>query len=92
MGRKATQPSPGDTRPLKVTLSPDLKADLWAFSEVHHGAPQNRIIEKALRVFIQSELASHPTIAAEWKTLRESLQARPRPLAFIARETNESDD
>ena len=82
MGRKAIQPEPGTVRPLKIKLSPDLNVDLWAFCEVHHGAPQSRVVEKAVRAFIDAELQRHPTLVAEWKLLRGKVRSKPEVVQF----------
>ena len=82
MGRKAMQPAPGKNRPVKVQLSLELKSDLWAFCEVHHGTPQNRVIEKAVRAFIEADLERHPTLVPEWKTLRDRVRAKPELVEF----------
>ncbi len=82
MGRKALKPEPGAIRPVKVKLSPELNVDLWAFCEVHHGSPHNRIIEKAVQAFIEADLERHPTLVPEWNALRESLQSKPQIVRF----------
>jgi hypothetical protein len=84
MGRKAARPLAGVPRRLKVDLSDDLAADLWAFCQVHHGAPQNRVIEKALRRFIVDDLEEHPTLKAEFARVRQQSQ-EPRPAPQIVK-------
>jgi hypothetical protein len=74
VGRRAAKPVAGVSRKLKVKLSDDIARDLWAFCEVHHGAPHNRVIESAVRRFIEEELAQHPTLATEWRVLRQQLE------------------
>jgi hypothetical protein len=74
VGRKAVRPIAGVAKGLKVKLSEDLAADLWAFCEAHHGAPHNRVIEKALKKFIAEDLQEHPTLQGRWHELREQLR------------------
>jgi hypothetical protein len=82
MGRHKSRPEPGSAKPFNLTFTPDLHLDLWAFCEVHHGAPRHRIIESAVRAYIDAELQAHPTKAAEWRALRETVRTKPQLVQF----------
>jgi hypothetical protein len=79
MGRRAKLPVAGSTKRLPVKLSEEVALDLWAFCEVHHGAPQNRVVEKAVKQFISEDLEKNPTLRDEWRTLRDGLRPRTAP-------------
>ena len=76
MGRKASAPVPGERKRLPVKLSDDLALDLWVFCEVHHGVAHNRIVEKAVRKFIDDELTVDSRARARFDEIRSRTQSR----------------
>lgn len=61
--------------PLK--LEGDLSIELRAFSEAHYGAPQNKLIDTALRRFLQQELSQEsPEFLARFEAAKRRLQGR----------------
>lgn len=76
MGRRAAAPVAGSRKRLPVKLPDDLALDLWAFCELHHGAPHNRIIEKAVRKFIDDELLGDSTARERFEDIRARVSTR----------------
>jgi hypothetical protein len=77
MGRRAAVPIAGERKRLPVKLSDELAVDLWTFCELHHGVAHNRIVEKAVRKFIDDELASDGRAQKRFEEIRETIRARP---------------
>jgi hypothetical protein len=86
MGRKANVPVAGSTKRLPVKLSEDVALDLWAFCEIHHGAPQNRVVEKAVKQFIITDLEKNPALRADWEELRNRMRSKA-PLHIVKFDT-----
>ncbi len=76
MGRRAAAPMPGSRKRLPLKLPDDLALDLWAFCELHYGAPHNRIIEKAVRKFIDDELRGDAVARARFDEIRARVATR----------------
>ena len=57
----------------------DLDLDLKAFCEAHHGAPKTRIVQDALRAFMDSELADQPRLRARFNEARKRLAQNALP-------------
>jgi hypothetical protein len=92
MARPKRKPQLGATvKPFPIRLSTDINEDLWAFSELQHGAAKNRIVEAALRSYIAAYLEKHPTLVAEFQGLRDSLRAKPTPVAEFPRQKRDED-
>lgn len=79
MGRRAKVPIAGSAKRLPLKLSDEVALDLWAFCEVHHGAPQSRVVEKAVKAFILEDLDKNPSLKGEWQALRDGLRPRMAP-------------
>ena len=73
----------GSAKRLPLKLSDEVALDLWAFCEVHHGAPQSRVVEKAVKAFISEDLDKNPALRNEWQALREGL--RPRTASQVVK-------
>ncbi|MBZ5567569.1 MAG: hypothetical protein LAN64_06925 [Acidobacteriia bacterium] len=82
MGRRAAAPVPGKRKSLPVKLPDDLALDLWVFCELHHGAPHNRIVEKAVRKFIDDELNDNPPARQRFEELKSKIVVRT-PLQIV---------
>jgi hypothetical protein len=56
-----------------LKLSPDLNLDLHAFCEVHFRAPKNEVARRALRAFLDTELAADPRGRRQFEEVRRRL-------------------
>lgn len=82
MGRRAAAPVAGKRKSLPLKLPDDLALDLWAFCELHHGAPHNRIIEKAVRKFIDDELSDNAGALRTFEEIKSQAVIRS-PLQIV---------
>lgn len=69
----------GAPRRLPLKLSESVALDLWAFSELHYGAPHTRIIEEAVRRLIEQELERDPLLRERFKSIRSQRAEGSRP-------------
>jgi hypothetical protein len=60
----------------KLDLPEDLAADLRDFCEAHYDASQKRIVQSALRDFIQAALAAEPELRKRFDEARGKRLAR----------------
>jgi hypothetical protein len=58
---------------LPLKLPSEIALDLQAFCEAHHGAPQNRVITKAVDEFIKRELKDDPVTRSRFDQAKERI-------------------
>jgi hypothetical protein len=76
LGRRAAAPAPGTPKRLPVKLPDELALDLWAFCELHFGVAHNRVIEKAVRKFIDDELNNDERARIRFEEIRSAAATR----------------
>jgi hypothetical protein len=60
-------------KPVSLKLEPALAVDLHAFCEAHFNAPHNEVICRALRRFIDAELAADAVAKGRFLEARQRL-------------------
>jgi hypothetical protein len=78
MPQLARVPKPGVRKQIPLKLQPDIALDLHAFCEAHYNAPQNEIISRAVRRFIDSELESDKAARRRFAEARERILAEQK--------------
>jgi hypothetical protein len=64
-------------------LTDDLASDLFALSEAHFGAPYSRLVEAALRQFIDVQTSTEGPTRQRFNEARARLNKRPTDLRVI---------
>ncbi len=75
-----------------LELPPELNLDLYAFCELHFGAPRTEVARRALQTLIEAETSADPKTRQKFEQIRHRLDpGGPRDLRVVRAEA-ESDN